>query len=94
MVETSLIWVGFKELLVDRFTPEYQEVREEMNLVQKHTRSLKAYVCDSNIQMNVTSKMNKFAKKCIFLGGFIKVGGGCFVQVRKAFQIRGGDYQD
>ena len=51
----NLTWVGFKELLVDRFTPEYQELREGMNLVQmRHTGSLKAYVRDFNAQMNAT----------------------------------------
>ena len=44
-----------------------------MNLVQmRHTGSFKAYVHDFNTQMNATHKMNKFAKKCIFLGGLQK----------------------
>ena len=69
----NLTWVGFKELLVERFTPEYQELCEGMNLVQmRHTRSLKAYVHDFNAQMNATPKMDEFAKKCIFLGGLQK----------------------
>ena len=69
----NLTWVGFKELLVERFTPEYQELREGMNLVQmRHTGSLKAYVRDFNAQMNATPKMDEFAKKCIFLGGLQK----------------------
>ena len=35
-----------------------------MNLVQiRYTRSLKAYVCDFNAQMNITPKMDKFFKK-------------------------------
>jgi hypothetical protein len=70
----NLTWVGFKELLVDRFTPEYQKLREGMNLVQmRHTRSLKAYVRVFNAQMNVTpKKMDEFAKRCIFLGGLQK----------------------
>ena len=72
-VVAGLTWVGFKELLVDRFTPEYQELREGMNLVQmRHTGSLKAYVRDFNAQMNATPKMDEFAKKCIFLGGLQK----------------------
>ena len=55
----SLIWVGFKELLVERFTPEYQELREGMNLMQmRHTRSFKAYVHDFNAQMNATPKID------------------------------------
>ena len=69
----NLTWVGFKELLVERFMSEYQELHEGMNLVQiRHTGSLKAYVHDFNAQMNATLKMDKFAKKCIFLGGLQK----------------------
>src|ERR1700738_1744885 len=72
-VAASLTWIGFKELLVDRFAPEYQELREGMNLVQmRHTGSLKAYVRDFNAQMNATPKMDEFAKKYIFLGGLQK----------------------
>ena len=68
-----MTWVGFKELFVDRFTSEYQELREGVNLVQmRHTGSLKAYVRDFNAQMNVAPKMDEFAKKCIFLGGLQK----------------------
>jgi hypothetical protein len=60
-------------LLVDRFTPEYQELREEMNLVQmRHTWSFEAYVRNFNAQMNATPKMDEFAKRCIFLGGLQK----------------------
>jgi hypothetical protein len=45
-VVASLTWVGFMELLVERFTLEYQELHEGMNLVQmRHTGSLKAYIC-------------------------------------------------
>ena len=37
-VVINLTWVGFKELLVERFTPDCQELREGMNLVQmRHT---------------------------------------------------------
>ena len=69
----SLTWIGFKEFLVDRFTPEYQELQEGMNLVQmKHTGSLKAYVCDFYVQMNATPTMDEFAKNCIFLDGLQK----------------------
>ena len=69
----SLTWVGFKELLIERFTLEYQELCEGMNLVQmRHTSSLKAYVRNFNAQMNATPKMDEFAKKCIFLGGLQK----------------------
>ena len=69
----SLTWVGFKEVLFERFMPEYQELHEGMNLVQmRHTGSLKAYVRDFNVQMNATPKMDEFAKKCIFLGGLQK----------------------
>jgi hypothetical protein len=69
----NLTWVGFKDMLSERFTPEYQELREGMNLVQmRHTGSLKAYVRDFNAQMNATPKMDEFSKKCIFLGGLQK----------------------
>jgi hypothetical protein len=40
---------------------EYQEVQEEMNLVQiKHMGNSKAYVCDFNAQINDTPKMDEF----------------------------------
>ena len=69
----SLTWIDFKELLVKRSTPKYQEFREGMNLVQmRYTGSLEAYVCNFNAQMNATSKMDEFAKKHIFLGGLQK----------------------
>ena len=42
-VVASLIWVGFKELLVERFTKDCQELRKDMNLVQmRHTWRFKA----------------------------------------------------
>ena len=51
-----------------------------MNLVQmRHLGSLKACVCEFNIQMNNTTKMGEFTKKCIVLDGFAKVGVGCVV---------------
>ena len=69
----SLTWIGFKELLVERFMLKYPKLREAMNLVQmRHTGSLKAYLCNFNAQINATPKMDKFAKKCIFLGGLQK----------------------
>ena len=69
----NLTWVGFKELFVERFLLEYQELREGMNLVQmRHTGSLKAYWRGFNARINVTPKMDEFAKKCIFLGGLQK----------------------
>ena len=72
-VAANLTWIGFKELLVDRFTLEYQELRKGINLVQmRHIGSLKAYVRDFNAQMNATPKMDEFAKKCIFLGDLQK----------------------
>ena len=44
-----------------------------MNLVQmRHPGSLKAYVREFNTQMNGTTKMDEFAKKCIVLGGVSK----------------------
>ena len=45
----SLTWVGFKELLIKRFTPHCQNLCEGMNLVQmRHMGPLKAYVRDLN----------------------------------------------
>jgi hypothetical protein len=71
-----LTWDGFMKLVVERFTPEYHELLEGMNLVQiRHMRSFKAYVCKVNTEMNATPKMDKFPKKCIFLGKVAKVGG-------------------
>jgi len=68
------------KLLVERFTPVYQQLCEGMNLVQMRvTGPLKAYVLDLNAQMNATPKMDNFAKKCIFLGEKAKVGGGHLV---------------
>ena len=58
-----LTWVGFKKLLVKRFTPEYQKLCEGMNLVQmRHMGSLKAYVLDLNTPMNATPKMDNFVR--------------------------------
>ena len=37
------------------------------------------------IQMNDTPKMDELFKKYIVLGGISKAGGGCFVQISKAF---------
>jgi hypothetical protein len=52
------------ELLVERFTPVYQQLCEGINLVQMRLkRPLKAYVLDLNAPMNATPKMNNFAKK-------------------------------
>jgi len=57
------------KLFVKRFTSEYQELLEGLNLVRIwHTGLLKAYVLDLNARMNATSKRDNFAKKCIFLG--------------------------
>jgi hypothetical protein len=76
-VVASLNWVGFMELLVERFTPVYQQLCEGMNLVQMRlTGPLKAYEFDLNVPMNATLKMNNFVNKCIFLGEKAKVGGG------------------
>jgi hypothetical protein len=51
-VVASLNWVGFMELLVERFTPVYQQLCERMNLVQmKLTGPLKAYELDLNALM-------------------------------------------
>ena len=44
-VVANLTWVGFMELLVKRFMPEYQELCKGMNLVEmRHMGSFKAYV--------------------------------------------------
>lgn len=50
----------------------------------RHTWFFKAYMYDLNTQMIVTPKMDKVAKKYIFLGKVEKVGVGCFVQIPKA----------
>jgi hypothetical protein len=70
----SLTWACFKEFISNRFTHEYQGFQEGMNLVlMKHIGSHKTYVCDSKAQMNATSKMDEFQKKCIILGGLQKL---------------------
>ena len=56
----------------------------------KHTRSLKAYAYNFNFQMNITYKMDEFARKCIYLDG-CKCS-GCFVQVSKASRGCSGDH--
>ena len=43
----NLTWIGFKELMSDRLTFKYQELHKGMKQT-KHTKSLKAYVCDFN----------------------------------------------
>jgi hypothetical protein len=64
-----LTWVGFMKLLVERFTPVYQQLCEGMNLVQlRLTGFLNAYELDLDAPINATLKMDNFAKKCIFLG--------------------------
>ena len=71
-----MTWVGFMDLLVERFTPVYHKLCEGMNLVQmKLTWPLKAHVLDLNAPMNATPNMDNFVKKCIFLGEKTKVGG-------------------
>jgi hypothetical protein len=75
-----LNWVGFMELLVERFTPVYLSLCEGMNLVQMRlTGPLKAYELDLNAPMNATPKIDNFAKKCIFLGEKANVGGGAIL---------------
>ena len=64
---------GFKELLIERFMLEYQDLHEGMNLVQiRHTRSLKYYVHYFKVQINAKSKMDEFSKKCNLLSGLQK----------------------
>jgi hypothetical protein len=68
------------EILVERFTPVYQQLCEGINLVQMRLMGpLKAYGLDLHTPMNATPKMDNFAKKCIFLGEKAKVGGGRLV---------------
>jgi uncharacterized protein YjaG (DUF416 family) len=68
-VLANLTWVGFMELLAERFMPVYQQLCEEMNLVEMRvTRPLKAHILDLNALINATPKIDNFAKKCIFLG--------------------------
>jgi hypothetical protein len=68
------------KLFVKRFTSEYQELLEGLNLVRIwYTGPLKAYVLNLNAPMNATPKMDNFVKKCIFLGDKAKVGGGHLV---------------
>ena len=50
----------------------------------RHNGSFKAYVQNFNAQMNATPNMDKFSRKCIFLGGIVKVGGRRLVQISKA----------
>jgi hypothetical protein len=87
IVAANLTWINFKELLVDKFMREYQNLCEEMNLVQmRHTGLFTAYVRYLNTQINATPKINKFSRKYIFLAEIGKMGGGCFVQVPKPFE--------
>ncbi len=51
-------------------------------------------MCEITAKMNATPTMDKFCRKCIFLGEVAKVGGGCLDQVPLAFQEHGGDQQD
>ena len=63
-VVANLTWVGFKELLDERFMPEYQKLYERMNMVQrKHTWSLKAYMHNFNAQILIaTPRMEKMLR--------------------------------
>ena len=69
-VVSNLTWAGFKGILSDRFTPEYQDIRDGMALVRlKQTGSLHAYVRDFNAHLNVLPKLDELAKKVIFFNG-------------------------
>jgi hypothetical protein len=46
-------------------------------------------MCEVTAKMNAIPKMDKFGRKCIFLGEVAKVGGGCLDQVPYAFQGHG-----
>jgi hypothetical protein len=62
-VVSNLTWTGFKGILSDRFTPEYQEIRDGMALMRlKQTGSLHAYVRDFNVHLNVLPKLDELAK--------------------------------
>jgi hypothetical protein len=83
-VVSSLTWIGFINLIVERLTSVHQKLFEGMDLVQmKLTGPLKAYVVDLNAPMNATPKLDNFAKKCISLGEKTKVGRGHLVEVLK-----------
>jgi hypothetical protein len=62
-----------------------------MNLVQMRLMGLvKTYVLDLNAQMNATPKIDKFAKKCIFLGGIQKLVVDALFKFLKLFEDMAG----
>ena len=69
-VVDNLTWPGFKELIGDRFTPEYQDIRDGVALVRlKQTGSLRGYVREFNAHLNVLPRLDELAKKIIFFNG-------------------------
>jgi hypothetical protein len=46
-------------------------------------------VCEVTAKMNAIPKMDKFCRKCIFLGEVAKVGGGYLVLVPKPLEDTG-----
>lgn len=69
-VMDNLTWPGFKELISDRFTPEYQDIRDGVALVRlKQTGSLRGYVREFNAHLNVLPRLDELAKKIIFFNG-------------------------
>ena len=69
-VVDNLTWPGFKELISDRFTPEYQDIRDGVALVRlKQTGSLRGYVREFNAHLNVLPRLDELAKKIIFFNG-------------------------
>lgn len=66
----SLTWPGFKELISDRFTPEYQDIHDGVALVRlKQIGSLWGYVREFNAYLNVLPRLDELAKKIIFFNG-------------------------
>ena len=94
-VVANLIWVVFKELVVESFMPKYEEFCEGINLVQMwHMGSLTVYIGNFNGPMNVTPKMHEFSRKYIVLGGVARIGSGRIVQVSKGSQKLGKDHEN
>lgn len=76
----NLTWLGFKELISNRFTPKYQNIRDGVALVRlKQTKSLRGYVWEFNAHLNVRPKMDELAKKGHLLQWLAKLSGMCIV---------------
>ena len=58
---SNLTWADFKNLLKDRFTPQYQSLRDGVNMIKlKQTGSLKAYVREFSAFLNMVPKMDDY----------------------------------